>query len=233
MLKTNRVFEFECSHDYSNPTTLQREFYGKRKLTKRTDNHFVSLTVDTHYTELLIDCGSSNGTTISDKDSMSYTWHTDYFFIQTGKNVILAPNQVFNTMNTLRYFPDGNTNCYYLPLHPAGAKFLFRAQFVYGNYDGLSKPPSFRLEIDGNFWANVTTSMSQEPVYHELIYRLKEEKATVCLVRNSNDDVPFISSLEAVFLGDDKDKLMYNLMENGTALYLHSRIDYGSNNTIQ
>lgn len=184
------------------------------------------------YEELLIDCGSSQQTTITDRDSLNSTWHTDEQFVKTGQNAILAPNQVFNTMNTLRFFPSGNRNCYDLLLGSPNVKFLFRAGFVYGNYDGLSRPPSFKLEIDGNLWANVTTSMTQEEaVYHELIYKLKKQRATVCLVRTSNDEVPFISSLEAVIMGDDPH--LYRLMENDTALYLHSRINYGANQSVE
>lgn len=45
------------------------------------------------------------------------------------------------------------------------------AEFVYGNYDGISGPPRFMVEIDGNLWANVMTSMSpEEPLYYEVIY---------------------------------------------------------------
>lgn len=75
--------------------------------------------------------------------------------------------------------------------------FSLEQVFYYGNHDGLSKPPSFNLEIDGNLWATVTTSMSEDkPVYHEVIYKIKGDSAKVCLVRTSNE-VPFISSLEA------------------------------------
>lgn len=109
------------------------------------------------YDWLLIDCGSSNETILSDGITK---WRTDQEFINTGKNIPLIPSQNFSSMNTLRFFPDGKKNCYKLPLSSADFKFLFRAGFFYGNYDGLSKPPSFKLEIDGNLWANVTTSMS-------------------------------------------------------------------------
>ncbi|KAJ0084569.1 hypothetical protein Patl1_30835 [Pistacia atlantica] len=64
-------------------------------------------------------------------------------------------------MNTLRYFPNDHKICYKLSLVPL-TKFPCRAGFFYGNYDGLSRPPSFNLERDGNLWATVTTSLSQE-----------------------------------------------------------------------
>lgn len=49
-------------------------------------------------------------------------------------------------------------------------------------YDGLSRPPSFKLETDGNLWANVTSFTSQqEPVYHEAIYRTVQKKRQPCV----------------------------------------------------
>lgn len=83
-------------------------------------------------------------------------------------------------------------------------------------YDGLSRPPSFKLETDGNLWANVTSFTSQqEPVYHEAIYRtVQTKKTTVCLVRTRDDEVPFLSSLKATYIPEE----MYEpLMENRTA----------------
>lgn len=131
-------------------------------------------------------------------------------------------------MNTLRFFPKGNKNCYKLLFWYSRYEYLFRAGFYYGNYDGLLKPPSFRIEVDGNFWANVTTSMSEDPVYHELIYVTKSDHATVCLVRTKDDEIPFISSLEASAVYES-----YTLMDNNTALYLHSRINYGANKSVE
>ncbi|TXG73977.1 hypothetical protein EZV62_002556 [Acer yangbiense] len=194
--------------------------------------HFLPSSCYTNgYGILQIDCGSSIKTTTKDRDGITEIWQTDEEFIKSGKNVLIAPNQNFNVMNTLRSFPDGNKNCYKLPLNSDGSKYLLQAGFFYGNYDGQSRPPSFKLEIDGNLWANVTTSMSQEdPVYHELVFRVKKDQATLCLVRTSNDEVPFISSIEAVEMGDSN---MYRLMENKTALYLHSRINYGANKSVE
>ncbi|KAK2989676.1 hypothetical protein RJ640_015525 [Escallonia rubra] len=103
------------------------------------------------------------------------------------------------------------------------------AGFYYGNYDGLSKPPSFRLEIDGHVWANVTTSMSEEPIYYELLYKYNGRYATVCLVRTAGGEVPFISSLEGTLTYFNS----YQFMDNKTALYLHSRINYGANESVR
>ena len=60
--------------------------------------------------------------------------------------------------------------------------------------------------------------MSEEdPVYHKLIYTLKKEQTTVCLVRTSNDEVPFISSIEAAAFHGGYN--MSRLMDNEIALH--------------
>ncbi|RVW66060.1 hypothetical protein CK203_007273 [Vitis vinifera] len=41
---------------------------------------------------------------------------------------------------------EGTKNCYNLPLE-VQEKYLIRAGFYYGNYDNLSKPPTFNLEL--------------------------------------------------------------------------------------
>lgn len=70
--------------------------------------------------------------------------------------------------------------------------------------------------------------IQDQPVYHELIYRTASEKTTVCLVRTTDNGVAFISSLQATYMPGD----MYTLMQNKTALYLQSRINFGANKTV-
>ncbi|KAF2283387.1 hypothetical protein GH714_003758 [Hevea brasiliensis] len=172
------------------------------------------------YDDLRIDCGASHRTPIGNPDGRVVSWLTDENFTYTGENQLLRYSQNFSTMNSLRYFPDGQKNCYFLPLYlssssPSGIKFLLRAGFYYGNYDGLSKPPSFNLEIDGNFWATVTTNSTSnnEPVYHEMIYWIEKGSAQVCLER-IGDGIPFISSLEATVMFGDDMQLIHDLDED-------------------
>lgn len=53
-------------------------------------------------------------------------------------------------------------------------------------------------------------------------------EAEVYLVRTNEDVSPFISSLEAIVTYD-----ACNMMDNNTALYLHSRINYGANASVE
>ncbi|XP_057474904.1 uncharacterized protein At1g24485-like [Actinidia eriantha] len=73
------------------------------------------------------------------------------------------------------------------------------------------------------------TSLSEEPVFHEFLYIIQEKQATVCLVRTNDDEVPFISSLEATAQLSDS----YKFVDNKTALYLHSRINYGAKKNVE
>ncbi|XP_012065132.1 uncharacterized protein At1g24485 [Jatropha curcas] len=180
--------------------------------------------------DLRLDCGASKETPASD---VVY-WLPDEDYVKSGKNYTLTYSQNFSTLSTLRYFPDSQTSCYNLLFYKRDGKFLFRAGFYYGNYDGLSSPPYFNLEIDGNIWATVTTSMSEDDaIYYEMIYRTNGDSAKVCLTRTMYGGVPFISSLEASYFssGDDPRYGFYLLMENKIALQLHSRTNYGANDT--
>ncbi|XP_059663817.1 uncharacterized protein At1g24485-like [Cornus florida] len=176
--------------------------------------------------DLSTDCGALIRT--APTHNSHKLWQTDEPFIKTGENKALPTTNTLFQMNTLCYFLEGHKNCYSLPLQEAYRKFLFRAGFYYGNYDGLSKPPSFRLEIDGNIWANVTTSMSEEMIYYELFYITKKSRTSMCLIRTMDSDVPFISSLEAHYIYDT-----YKWMDNTTALYVHNRINYGASTSVE
>ncbi|CAA6672835.1 unnamed protein product [Spirodela intermedia] len=69
----------------------------------------------------------------------------------------------------VRSFPDGTRNCYTLRPLVRGAKYRVNAEFLYGNYDGLGRPPTFDLYLGVNLW--------------------------VCLV-NTGNGTPFISALK-------------------------------------
>ncbi|KAK6933266.1 Malectin-like domain [Dillenia turbinata] len=153
-------------------------------------------------------------------------WWTDESFITTGKTKLLEPKiNIPGYMYTLRYFPKGNQNCYKLPLSP-NRKFLIRAGFYYGGYDGKFNPPVFNLTLGGEYWATVHTSLGDEPIYHEAIYAPKTKSLSVCLVQIKSGDIPFISSLEASYFWD-REQPKYALMGNNTVLKLVNRTNFG------
>ncbi|KAJ0046813.1 hypothetical protein Pint_06175 [Pistacia integerrima] len=103
------------------------------------------------------------------------------------------------------------------------------AGFFYGNYDGLSKPPTFDLQLDGGFRATVDTSASEEgPIFQEILYNPKGESTSLCLVRTHRGEIPFISSLVVAFLPvAEGAKPVYKLMGSNTALHLVDRTTFG------
>ncbi|KAL6341523.1 hypothetical protein AAG906_032643 [Vitis piasezkii] len=178
----------------------------------------------TSYNWLSIDCGATN---TWEDPLTNYWWRLDDEFIKTGQNILLSVTTNRLPLETLRYFPEGTKNCYNLPLE-VQEKYLIRAGFYYGNYDNLSKPPTFNLEFDGNLWATVTTSLGTDPIYHEVIYITRKEYVSICITKTQQGQIPFISSLEAICIYDG----VYRLMNNDTALYLERRTNYGANQTF-
>ncbi|XP_042472313.1 probable LRR receptor-like serine/threonine-protein kinase MEE39 [Zingiber officinale] len=172
---------------------------------------------------LLIDCGTR--TSYTDGDGLR--WQTDVGFISTGENNTVEKGVfVTATQSTRRFFPTLLKNCYTINT-PEKVKYLIRAGFYYGNYDGLSRPPTFDLVIDANKWVTVNTS-SPEPVLHEIVYATKGDNFLVCLARTRPEEVPFISSLEVVPLATG----MYSKMNRNYAWYLSHRVRFGGSDVV-
>ncbi|XVF05589.1 hypothetical protein REPUB_Repub05bG0185700 [Reevesia pubescens] len=171
-----------------------------------------------------IDCGADR----SYEDANGDTWNTDEDYIKTGSNERVPQNSSSKVeqLNTLRVFKEQNKNSYTLPT-PTSTRYLVRAMFLYGNYDGLSKPPIFDLEFDGNKWATVVTNMT-DSTYYEMIYATKGESISVCLTRTQDQQFPFISRLESLPLPVD----MYAQMRRDMAWFKSYRYNYGANDQI-
>ncbi|CDY51448.1 BnaA05g36650D [Brassica napus] len=108
-----------------------------------------------------LDCGSPPNEPPYNDVQTGLTFSTDNGFVQTGKTgkvqkeiESLFPKPVWN----LRYFPDGIRNCYTLNV-TQGSKYLIRALFVYGNYDGLNEYPSFDLYLGPNLLETIDLSL--------------------------------------------------------------------------
>lgn len=171
-----------------------------------------------------IDCGSDT----SYNDANGDTWETDEDYIKTGDNKQVPQSSSSNVeqLNTLRVFTDQNKNCYTLPT-PTSTKYLVRAMFLYGNYDGLSNPPVFDLQFDGNKWATVVTTIT-DFVYHEMVYATKGDSISICLARTRDQQFPFISRLESLPLATD----MYAQMRRDLAWFNSYRYNYGATDRI-
>ncbi|KAG6530389.1 hypothetical protein ZIOFF_012619 [Zingiber officinale] len=117
---------------------------------------------------LSIDCGLNPGSSYVDPvTNISYV--SDAGFINTGVNRNISASYLSDVtpqhLRTLRSFPNGARNCYTIgsPAVARGSKYLLRAWFVYGNYDGNNgQPLAFDLHLDVNYWSgvNVTNATS-------------------------------------------------------------------------
>ncbi|XP_073006578.1 putative leucine-rich repeat receptor-like protein kinase At2g19210 [Typha latifolia] len=150
-----------------------------------------------------IDCGISSGYSYNDPNT-KLEYISDDQFIDTGINYNIAGN--YNTSDVimqnrnLRSFPDGDRNCYTLKPVIPGRKYLLRARFMYGNYDGNNSakddsPILFDLHIGVNFWKKVNISDASGQYRYEAITVAVAEFIQVCLI-NTSTGTPFVSSLE-------------------------------------
>ncbi|WZZ56615.1 hypothetical protein YC2023_056722 [Brassica napus] len=169
-----------------------------------------------------IDCGIPSGSSYKD-DTTGINYVSDSSFVETGvsKSVSFTAQR---QLQTLRCFPEGAKNCYTLtPKQGKGKKYLVRASFMYGNYDGENGSPEFDLFLGGNIWDTVFLTNGSVVVSKEVVYLSQAERIFVCL-GNKGKGTPFMSTLELRFLGNDN--TTYD-SPNG-ALFFSRRWDFGS-----
>jgi hypothetical protein len=118
---------------------------------------------------------------------------------------------------------DGTRSCYTLRSLVFGLKYLIRAMFLYANYDGLNRSPTFDVYIGVNYWQTVNISEGDMPVIAEIITVISGDSLQVCLV-NTGSGTPFISSLE---LRPLQNKL-YPQADASRALVLAGRANAGA-----
>ncbi|XP_050234166.1 LRR receptor-like serine/threonine-protein kinase IOS1 [Mercurialis annua] len=177
-----------------------------------------------------IDCGLPANSSYTD-ETTTLNYVSDEAFIDTGVITNLSPGSTTNTTSrqqlSLRNFPEGDRNCYNIKLF-RGTKYLIRAIFLYGNYDGFNKLPEFDLHLGPNRWDKVKILNSTAPVMKEIIYTPELNYVHVCLI-NTGFGSPFISALELRPL-----KNTTYIAQSG-ALAKFVRLDFGSltNQTVR
>lgn len=115
----------------------------------------------------------------------------------------------------LRSFPQEIRNCYNISAI-RDTKYLIRATFIYGNYDGLNSTPQFDLYLGNTRWTTVDGSF-----YTEMMHVPSTDKLQICLI-NIGYGTPFISALEFRQLPN----LTYPTLSR--SLYPYYRLDMGS-----
>ncbi|XP_073007911.1 putative leucine-rich repeat receptor-like serine/threonine-protein kinase At2g19230 [Typha latifolia] len=150
-----------------------------------------------------IDCGATSDST-DRTTGIPYT--IDDQFIDTGINYNVSSNYLNvslpNQYSTVRSFPDGDRHCYTLNQVINDTKYLVRASFMYGNYDGNNsvqenRPLLFDLHLGIDLWKTVNISDPSTPFTYEAITSISaNRRLSVCLIRTNSSSTPFISLLE-------------------------------------
>ncbi|KAL6623562.1 hypothetical protein ACP70R_033441 [Stipagrostis hirtigluma subsp. patula] len=147
-----------------------------------------------------IDCGIAADRTYSDQSTSGLLYVSDAGFTDAGLNAGVKPPyddpDMAERYRTVRYFPGGaRRSCYTLRPVTAGGKYLVRAAFYYGNYDGLNELPAFDLHLGVNRWATVNVTAAGEKHILEAVTVSPADFLQVCLV-NTGLGTPFISGLD-------------------------------------
>ncbi|RWR78190.1 putative LRR receptor-like serine/threonine-protein kinase [Cinnamomum micranthum f. kanehirae] len=169
-----------------------------------------------------LDCGTANGSNYREYDGITYI--SDAQFIQTGVNEVtrISPGAIPSLYSTVRSFPHGNRNCYNLgPVHKSN-KYLIRACFLYGDYDGKNSTPKFDLYIGANKWRSIYFSDATYAFYVQIITVATMNFISVCLV-NTGTGTPFISGLELRPLNSST----YGVVNESQSLRLWGPFDIG------
>ncbi|KAL0864379.1 hypothetical protein Bca101_043497 [Brassica carinata] len=169
---------------------------------------------------ITLDCGLlPDGSPYTDP-STGLTFTSDASFVESGKNGRVDKDSERNfekAFLTLRYFPEGQRNCYNLKV-TQGTKYLIRASFFYGNYDGLQTLPDFDLFLGPNKWTRVNlNAIVLGGQYREIIHMSKLSSLQICLVKTGTT-TPMISTLELRPLRSD----IY-ISDSGSSLQFLSR----------
>ncbi|VAH09507.1 unnamed protein product [Triticum turgidum subsp. durum] len=143
-----------------------------------------------------IDCGLDEKTSYVDVIQIPYT--SDAGFTDAGSNHNTSAKywttRMSQTHRNVRSFPDTVRSCYTLPSLVPGSKYLVRATFRYGDYDGLDSLPVFDVYLGVNFWQTVNVTEVDMAEIAEVIAVIPDDSVQVCLV-NVGSGTPFISAL--------------------------------------
>ncbi|XP_013618867.1 PREDICTED: probable LRR receptor-like serine/threonine-protein kinase PAM74 isoform X8 [Brassica oleracea var. oleracea] len=152
---------------------------------------------------------------------------SDATFIKTGKSGKIQANLVdeyLKPYTSLRYFPEERRNCYSLSVDK-NRKYLIRAGFVYGNYDGLNSNPEFDLHLGPNLWATIDFHNFVNGTMVEIIHTTTSNLLQVCLVKTGTT-TPLISALELRPLDNDSYSTKSDSLRLFARIYLNETEGY-------
>ncbi|WZZ30815.1 hypothetical protein YC2023_014216 [Brassica napus] len=173
-------------------------YQGSRKMEGRYYLVFISFCI-IHIVQaqqgfISLDCGLPTNDSPYIEPVTGLVFSSDADHIQSGKSGRIQKD--LETLHIkpylfLRYFPDGVRNCYTLDVLQ-NIKYLIKAVFVYGNYDGFSP----------NKWARVDLEGKVNGTVEEVIHVPRSNSLQICLVKTGNS-LPFVSALELRLLRND------------------------------
>ena len=181
------------------------------------------------------DCGLSGPSYVDDRTNISYV--SDDGYIATGKKHEISweynSRALYTSGLSLRSFPSGGRNCYAVAAAARGRKYLVRARFMHGDYDGgerslASTPVRFDLYIGLDLWYEVAVSDAATSYAVEAIAVAVASSLSVCLL-DTGHGTPFISSLELRPLSGD----MYPDAVAKKSLGLYTRCNMGSSKSLR
>ncbi|GJM89516.1 hypothetical protein PR202_ga05717 [Eleusine coracana subsp. coracana] len=176
---------------------------------------------------IIIDCGLPEKSSYVD-DATKLTYVSDDGFTDAGVNRNVSAEYINPSFSKLinhnvRSFPGAARSCYTLGSLAPGSKYLIRATFLYGNYDGLGRLPVFDLHLGVNFWTTVNVTTLDQAELTEIITVVRDDFVQVCLV-NTGSGTPFISGLDLRPLGSS----LYPQANTTQGLVLHTRRNFGT-----
>jgi hypothetical protein len=184
-----------------------------------------------HADFLSIDCGVEANFSGNTDKSTGIVYVSDEPYTDAGDNRRIAPDRegrLEPRFQTLRSFPSGERNCYALPT-VAGTKYLARAEFAYGNYDGKnSSSLEFDLHLGPNRWETFQLgpgeASSSDYYRREAIFVAWAGWAPLCFV-NTGGGTPFVNVVELRPLGAG----LYPQVAPGLIISRYWRQDMGAN----
>lgn len=144
-----------------------------------------------------LDCGRLPKNSSYSEPSTGIKYISDEPFIENGVSKSILQEYKSTLQEQVAYvrsFPQGIRNCYRMNV-TAGIRYLVRATFLYGNYDGLNQLPEFDLHLGVNFWDTVKFDSVIISAIKEIVHIPLKDNVQVCVV-NTGNGTPFISALE-------------------------------------
>lgn len=139
----------------------------------------------------------SCGGTTSFVDSSNLTWVSDGNYVSIGNTATASfVEGTSSSQLPIRFFPNSpGRKCYRLPVRNISSSILVRTQFVYKNYDGLSKPPAFSVSLGTAISATINLSIT-DPWTEEFIWLVNKDILPLCFQSLPDAGFPVISTLE-------------------------------------